>query len=110
MTRPDVLAEVDRELDLIESVFGEQDHPNGTGPELQLLDTLARYSSLRNVAQAQTDVRAAAGSVTFADILLEEVFESLAEDDPDKLRAELIQVAAVAAQWIEAIDRKDAGR
>jgi hypothetical protein len=27
-------------------------------------------------------------------------------DDPEELRAELIQVAAVAVAWIEAIDRR----
>ncbi|MFI1165600.1 hypothetical protein ACH4UM_18790 [Streptomyces sp. NPDC020801] len=36
----------------------------------------------------------------------EEALEALAEDDPGKLRAELVQVAAVAVAWIEAIDRR----
>ncbi|TIH26025.1 NUDIX hydrolase, partial [Subtercola vilae] len=40
------------------------------------------------------------------DILLEEVFEAFAESDTSKLRTELIQVAAVAQQWVEAIDRR----
>ncbi len=40
------------------------------------------------------------------DILLEEVFEALAEEEPKELRKELVQVAAVAAQWVEAIDRR----
>jgi len=31
---------------------------------------------------------------------------AIAERDPAKLRAELIQVAAVAVQWIQAIDRR----
>lgn len=39
-------------------------------------------------------------------ILLEEVYEALAEKDPAKRRSELIQVAAVAQAWIEAIDRR----
>lgn len=39
-------------------------------------------------------------------ILLEEVYEALAEEDPAKLRNELIQVAAVAVVWVEAIDRR----
>jgi hypothetical protein len=34
------------------------------------------------------------------------VAEALAEDDPTLLRAELIQVAAVAVAWVEAIDRR----
>ncbi len=39
-------------------------------------------------------------------ILLEEVHEALAEDDPTRLRAELLQVAAVAVCWVEAIEQR----
>jgi hypothetical protein len=39
-------------------------------------------------------------------VLLEEVYEALAEPDPDKRRDELIQVAAVAVAYIEALDRR----
>lgn len=40
-------------------------------------------------------------------ILLEEVFKALEQIGNDaKLREELVQVAAVAASWIEAIDRR----
>ncbi len=46
------------------------------------------------------------GRITFRHILEEEVREAFAEDDPSRLRAELVQVAAVAAKWIEAIDRR----
>jgi hypothetical protein len=95
--------------------WGEQNHPNGTGPDGLLLDDVTdhrhgirRFKALRNDAIVQTDLRATDGTLTFADILLEEVFEALAEKDPAKLRAELIQVAAVAAQWVEAIDRAEA--
>jgi hypothetical protein len=38
-------------------------------------------------------------------ILLEEVFEALAESDPAKIREELVQVAAVAVKMVEMIDR-----
>lgn len=41
-------------------------------------------------------------------VLLEEVYEALAESDPAKLRAELIQVAAVCAAWISDIDQRPA--
>jgi hypothetical protein len=43
---------------------------------------------------------------TWDGLLLEEVYEALAEDDPVKRRAELVQVAVVAAQWISALDRR----
>jgi len=45
-----------------------------------------------------------AGGASWRDVLLEEVFEALAEDDPAALRKELVQVAAVCAAWIEDID------
>ena len=41
-------------------------------------------------------------------ILMEEVGEAaraVLEDDPARLREELVQVAAVAVQWIEQVDR-----
>ena len=41
-------------------------------------------------------------------VLLEEVYEALAETDPALLRAELIQVAAVCQAWVEALDRRTA--
>lgn len=34
-------------------------------------------------------------------ILLEEVFEALSEEDPEKMCEELIQVAAVAVAWVQ---------
>ncbi|MFD9948807.1 hypothetical protein ACFWYW_46850 [Nonomuraea sp. NPDC059023] len=41
-------------------------------------------------------------------ILLEEVYEALAEPDPDKLYTELVQVEAVARQWRAALRRRAA--
>ncbi|QDG64499.1 hypothetical protein NIBR502771_02140 [Pseudarthrobacter sp. NIBRBAC000502771] len=95
--------------------WGEQNHQNGTGPEtypLGEMDSLT-YAELGEdeavelaaVAKLATDKNARRGSVTWKDILLEEVFEALAEADHIKLKAELIQVAAVAVQWVEAIER-----
>lgn len=80
--------------------WGEQNHPDGTGrPYDQFHADKARR--LCNDA-------AEAGVVTWRHILREEVAEALAESDPAKLREELIQVAAVAAAWVEAIDRRAA--
>lgn len=45
-------------------------------------------------------------SLAWDGILLEEVYEALAESDEGRLYAELIQVAAVAQQWAEAILRR----
>ena len=47
------------------------------------------------------------GRCTWAHILDEETAEALAETDPVKLRAELIQVAAVALHWCAALDARN---
>jgi len=58
-------------------------------------------------AQRVNDLRVQRGEpATWEMILLEEVWEALAETDPVKLRAELIQVAAVAVAWVEDIDSR----
>lgn len=78
--------------------WGEQTHPDGTGGALAANDEI---DAKRACQQA-----AAEGRCTWRLILDEEVREAFAESDPDRLRAELVQVAAVAASWIEAIDRR----
>lgn len=79
--------------------WGEQNHRDGSGG---LLDQNAAY-----VVRMRNDERVAAGdSVTWTDILREEVYEAFAEPDSQRLRNELIQVAAVACAWVEAIDRR----
>jgi len=49
------------------------------------------------------------GTLTHAHILEEEFWEAMCETDPAKLRAELVQVAAMAAKWVADLDRKGAG-
>ncbi len=78
--------------------WGEQNHPDGTGSE-----GFQRQASVRRAA---TDLAAKQKRLTWRHILLEEVFEALAESDPVRLREELIQTAAVATAWVEAIDRR----
>ncbi len=80
--------------------WGVQTRPDGTGGDI--------YKQAAEVSKAHTDAAAADGSLTWVDILMEEVFEALAEDDPVRLREELIQVAAVAVSWSEDIERKAA--
>lgn len=79
--------------------WGQQNHPNGTASYFSAL-----ADSWRNAA----DEAAENGELTWTQILSEEFYEALAEEDPIKLRGELIQVAAVAVAWIEAIDRAHA--
>lgn len=77
---------------------GEENLPDGTGGSgRQTYAVIARDAC----DHAQRD-----GRLTFCHILEEEACEALAEEDPVKLRAELVQVAAVAAKWVRAIDRR----
>ncbi|WP_205660794.1 hypothetical protein [Amycolatopsis vastitatis] len=89
---------------------GRQDHPDGTGPERDNPVRLAsNISEATDAARQATDRALSRGEVTFAQILTEEAFEALAETDPARLRAELVQVAASAVCWIEAVDRRAPG-
>jgi hypothetical protein len=53
-------------------------------------------------------LRAKKGTVTWSDIITEEVVEAVCADNELERRAELVQVAAVAIAWIECIDRRSA--
>jgi hypothetical protein len=90
----DVAAERRRQMD----AHGVQILPDGTGePDAAVA---------RDVAQFLCDRATEAGRLTWRDILREEVYEAFAESDRTRLREELIQVAAVAVQWVEALDRE----
>lgn len=91
------LADIGHERERQFSKWGPQHHPNGTSKLV--------YAPQRDFARAWCDRRAAGGHVTWSDILTEEYFEALAEENPYALRAELVQVAAVCAAWIEDLDR-----
>jgi hypothetical protein len=58
--------------------------------------------------KATTDHNAQDGTLTWRDILLEEVFEAIAEGGATALREELVQTAAVAVAWISDIDARSA--
>lgn len=99
-----VLDEIAAERLAQDAQWGEQNHPDGTAGDAVLLGrSFAAYATV--IRQACKDA-AARGEVTWALIDLEENFEALAESDPARLRAELIQSAAVKVAWIEAIDRR----
>lgn len=94
LTALEVLRERERQHEL----WGEQNHADGTGG--------AVYEAYAKEAREACDFHADNGTLTWDKILLEEVLEAFAETDPVTLREELIQVAAVAVSWIEAIDRR----
>ncbi|WP_239134632.1 hypothetical protein [Streptomyces sp. SID12488] len=93
-----VLSEVLAERIRQDAKWGEQNHPDGTG--------LPVYRHAARRYRDAADRNAAAGVLTWRDVSNEEHFEALAESDPVKLRAELVQSAAVKVAWIEAIDRR----
>ena len=113
-----VLDDVRREVSRSIAKHGPQaDVPMGTGPQTTPVARIVRGKGnkienlhyafgLANQAKSATDAAFADGTLTWWDILAEEVFESSAEACPMKLRAELVQVAAVAVKMCEVIDRR----
>lgn len=93
-----VLEEIAEERNRQDEKWGEQNHPDGTGPTIPTLN--AREHAIHECDYAHSN-----GTGTWRHILEEEYREALAESDPAKLRAELIQMAAVAVAWIQKIDR-----
>lgn len=113
----EILAEATRSIEK----HGEQRHlPMGTGPDEHPLATIAALDDrtglhphmlaeeIATVATADTKAHSenegGDGSVTWWQILREEVFEAAAENGRRELRAELVQVAAVALKMIDALD------
>lgn len=81
------------------TLYGAVQHhvPDGTGPQ---------WASLADQARQECEQAGETGGLSWRHVLFEEVAEALAEADPAKLRRGLVQVAAVAVQWIQAIDHR----
>lgn len=73
-------------------------YPDGTGG--------GGRETWRDIAKLGCDRAYREGRCTWAHVLDEECAEALAETDPAKLRAELIQVAAVALHWVANLDAR----
>ena len=86
--------------------WGQQDHPDGTGPNVVSVIFPSDMAVRAKYARDICDNEHRNGRGNWMQILEEEVSEAFAEDDPQVLRRELIQVAAVATAWVEAIDRR----
>lgn len=99
-----VLAEIAAERAAQDALFGVQDLPDGTGTDFEP-DAVGVADAYRQGC----DEAFRRGCGTYRHVFLEEVFEAVAEHDPQKLRAELIQAVAVGVKWIEAIDRRSDG-
>jgi thiosulfate/3-mercaptopyruvate sulfurtransferase len=96
-----ITEEVAVERDNQEITWGQQNHPSCYGESSR-----RQFEKQAETWKQINEARVAEGCVTWDGILLEEVFEALAESDDAARRAELIQVAAVAVAEIEAIDRR----
>jgi len=99
----DILTEVGHERASQHEQWGTQGHESSYSASNRL-----RYRGEAQRWREINDARIKEGRLTWDGILLEEVFEALAEGDDALRRAELIQVAAVAVAEIEAIDRRNA--
>lgn len=104
------LIDVQREMVRQDEKWGEQNHPNGTGPMHWDTRSMQTFKEMADRARDECDMAAREGRLTWRHILLEEVFEAMAESDEAKLSGELIQVEGVAAQWRNAIKRRQARR
>lgn len=93
-------AAVDEERGRQLAKWGDQHHPDGTGGP-----AMRQYA---DEVRAQCQYLAENGGPDWRSILLEEVYEAMAEDDPKKLREELIQSAAVIQAWLHDLDRRPA--
>lgn len=112
-----VLSGVDQERTRQDAKWGEQNHLNtfADGGVLAEAETYAYYAERAQEWKRENAARVehlnAEGmpsdrNCAWDGILLEEVYEALAEADPARRRTELVQVAAVAVNWVEAIDRR----
>lgn len=103
-----ILAEFSQECRAQQGKWGVQSHPNGTGPGVYwgLSEPRDAWESAL-LFRGITESLAQQERLTWLAILMEEIAEALAEDDPHKLRAELVQAGAVIASWVEKIDRID---
>lgn len=110
MSKESVLEEVSQERLKQDAKFGTQNHPNlpkrFAGGNA---DWWAGVLGIRTAQRAKyaCDTATAARDTNWSHVLVEEVaevIEQAALNDAAKLRAELIQVAAVACHWVENID------
>lgn len=105
MTRDEILAAVLAERERQEGLWGEQNHPDrGPIPLLEMDYARKRAEEWKRV----NALRVKQGILSWDGILLEEVYEALAEGDPELMQAELIQSMAVILNWLECVSRRTA--
>ncbi len=104
------LVELARERERQEAKFPEQHLPSSAPATAEATLGYPPVRALTSDVRAYVEVAAAAGMLSWRDVLHEEFCEAIDEADAgdvnvDALRSELVQVAAVCARWIEDLDR-----
>lgn len=98
------LAETEAELKRQDERWGQQDHPDWGGAVSKVFPAI--YAGILVNIRHREEAHRDSGDLGWDDILLEEVYEALSELDDDRRCEELVQVAAVALQWVAAIRRR----
>lgn len=98
------LREIGREMTRQDDLWGIQDHPDFYEDST----AFRREYAMPFAKQVQDDCAedARQGTPNWGRIAFEEVLEAFQEEDPRRMRDELIQAAAVFTQWALAIDRR----
>ena len=102
----EVIADVVTAAAELDKLWGDaQQHPDGTDAVL-----LGRpFSALAVTMRTACERAARDGTTTWAHLVLRDVFAAMAETEPDKLRGELAQAAAVLMLWSRAVYRREPG-
>lgn len=95
----DVLKERLRQIDK----WGEQTHPDHVGPLLRLAGGRRSNAEMATILKVFNDRHK---NPYWSLILAEEFFEAVESEDPERLRQEPIEVAAVAVAWVEDLDTR----
>jgi hypothetical protein len=89
------------------------DLKDGTGPDKRWLEYTDPNLDMRTGKEIEAAFRSEyvsyeqhTGAPTWMHLVREEVAEAFMENDPARLRSELLQVAALAVSWIEKIDER----
>lgn len=78
--------------------YGIDDYPDGCSERF--------YSRPADLYLVAAKAAAVAGSLTFADLMLGQLYKVLATEDIDELRHQLTGLITQGLQWREALDRR----
>jgi hypothetical protein len=110
--RNHILQEIEVEMCRQKDLWGEQNHPSVIPDDSNTLASEAPATWFYGMpdevhAKRRSDTAARSGALTYAHIAVEELSEAIDASDDTARREELVQLGAVVASWIEAIDRNN---